>query len=142
MDRKGVQDGMKVQSADGKSLGKVVSCGDASFLIEKGFFFPKDYTAGYESVAQIDGDQVWLAVSAEALMAGPSAPVAGVASPRPAEAGALQSGRVAVPIQEEEVEIQERPVVREEVPVSKTPRQGELRADADAGPTKGEPDDA
>lgn len=225
MDRRGVQDGMKVQSSDGKSLGKVVSCGDASFMIEKGFFFPKDYTAGYDAVARIDRDQVWLTVSAEALQAGiieaaspevpmtkpaaeSSAPAGASAEVRvplaeeqvsvekrireagrvdirkevvteqkqvtvpvtreevqvervpagpeaqAAEPGAFQSGKVSVPVMEEEVEIKKRPVVREEVRVSKTPRQGEVRAETevrkeearigkegDIGPTKGEPDE-
>jgi uncharacterized protein (TIGR02271 family) len=44
---------------------------------------------------------------------------------------AFQEGTVAVPVREEEVEIHERPVVKEEVKVSRTRRQEERRADAE-----------
>ena len=43
----------------------------------------------------------------------------------------FKEGTISVPVREEEVEIRKRPVVREEVRVSKTQRQDEKRADAD-----------
>ncbi len=44
---------------------------------------------------------------------------------------AFQEGTVAVPVREEEVELRKRPVVTEEVRVSRTRRQEERRADAE-----------
>ncbi len=49
---------------------------------------------------------------------------------RPGDAS-FQEGTISVPVREEEVEIRKRPVVREEVRVSKTARQVERRADAE-----------
>jgi hypothetical protein len=61
MDRRGIHDGMTVHGADGKKLGTVVQCADDMFVIEKGFFFPKDFVARYEQVAEVREDEVHLA---------------------------------------------------------------------------------
>jgi uncharacterized protein (TIGR02271 family) len=190
MERRGVREGLKVRSSDGKNLGKVVSCGADTFIIEKGFFFPKDFTARYEQVADLREDEIWLGEAGDQLMRGHlaqggQAGVAGVseevrvplaeeeltAEKRAVEAGEVrvrkdvkveqkqvevpvtkeevhvervpasgetlpegavfQEGTVSVPVVEEEVEVRKRPVVREEVRVSKTAHQEEERFSAE-----------
>lgn len=63
----GVQEGMTVRTADGEKLGKIVTCESDRFIIEKGFFFPKDYLARYDDVAEIREDEVHLRLSADQL---------------------------------------------------------------------------
>lgn len=61
MERWKVRDGMNVQTSDGEKLGKVIQCQEDSFLVEGGFFFVKDYTLPYTSVATVGDDTVVLA---------------------------------------------------------------------------------
>ncbi|BDG04714.1 YsnF/AvaK domain-containing protein [Anaeromyxobacter oryzae] len=205
--QQGVQQGMAVRSSDGEKLGKVVQCSESFFLVEKGFFFPKDYLARYEQVADVRDGEVHLSAAASALReAGDEAFEAGqtgstadnltartegnerlpgsreevrvplaeeeltaetkmrdagevrvrkdvvtehrqievpvtrdevhverVPASGSAEVGpqSFQEKTVSVPIREEEVEIRKKPVVREEIRVTKTRRQEERRADAD-----------
>jgi uncharacterized protein (TIGR02271 family) len=216
MENRGIEQGMVVRSSDGEKLGKVVQCAESFFLIEKGFFFPKDYLARYEQISEIRDGEVRLDATAASLQeAGDSAyeterterttlegGAAGLSSgsstetrheglsagtreelrvplaeeeltaeKRMREAGevrvrkevvtehkqisvpvtreevhvervpasgsseasaqSFQEGTVSVPIREEEVEIRKRPVIREEVRVTKTRRQEERRADAE-----------
>ncbi len=203
MDTRGINAGMIVRSIDGEKLGKVVACKADEFVIEKGFFFPKDYLVRYQDVADVrDGEVMLRGSSAELRQAGegwtegataskttPAAPggpmasgtreevkvpvaeeeltaekrmkqsgevkvrkevttetkhvsvpvtkeevhverIPGSGEPAPGEA-TFQEGTVSVPVREEEVEVRKRPVIREEVRVSKTPRQEERRADAE-----------
>src|SRR5689334_15923 len=58
--RRGVQEGMIVYSSDGEKLGKVLQCEAETFIIEKGFFFPKDYIARYQDIADVRGDEIHL----------------------------------------------------------------------------------
>jgi uncharacterized protein (TIGR02271 family) len=67
MDTRGVHEGMTVRSADGEKLGKVVACEESLFVVEKGFFFPKDYVARYEQVADVGDGEVRLRENASAL---------------------------------------------------------------------------
>ncbi len=204
-----ISEGMIVRSADGEKLGKVVSREDRGFIVEKGFFFPKDYFVREEDVAGLQDGEIHLRLTADMLReagsrpgdretaagAGdreirggeqrPAASMAGasqdvripvteeelVAEKRARQAGevkvrkevhtehrnidvpvtkeevhvervpasgdarpgdsAFQQGTVSVPVHEEEVEIRKRPVVREEVRVSKSARQEERRAEGD-----------
>lgn len=195
MERQMIQEGMKVLSSDGSSLGKVAACGDETFVIEKGWFFPKEYVARYEQVARVGGDELWLRESGRELGGEPAQPpvaegsaadigqraptgiaeeyrvplaeeelsaekhrreageveirkdviteqkevtvpvtreevhverVAASGQPEPGDA-AFQEDTVRVPIHEEEVEIHKRPVVREEVRVSKQSHQDRER---------------
>jgi uncharacterized protein (TIGR02271 family) len=192
MNTKGVQTGMTVRSVDGEKLGKIIACEDDGFIVEKGFFFPKDYAARYEDVSEVRGDEVLLRHSGEYLRearAGTAAErgtmaagtseqvnvpvveeeliaekrerqagevrvhktvtterrdvsvpvkkeevhverVPAGAEARPGEA-TFRDETVSVPIREEEVEIHKRPVVREQVRISKTSRQEERRASGD-----------
>jgi hypothetical protein len=67
IDRAGIREGMIAYSADGQKLGKVVSCDASTFIIEKGFFFPKDYVARYEDIADVQGDDIHLLRGRDAL---------------------------------------------------------------------------
>ena len=59
--------GMKVMSSDGSSLGKIIRVEGDSFLVEKGFFFPKDYSIPMSLVRDIRNDECWLAVTRDDL---------------------------------------------------------------------------
>lgn len=136
MDRRGVQDGMKVRSSDGTSLGKVVGCGEETFIIEKGFFFPKDYTARYDQVAELRDGEIWLREAGERLLKG--APIAGaveevrvplseeqiIAEKRMEKAGEVRIHKD-VKVEERQVSV---PVMKEEVHVERTPASAEPRA--------------
>jgi uncharacterized protein (TIGR02271 family) len=208
MNRRDVREGMIVRAMDGEKLGKVISCQDSEFIIEKGFFFPKDYVARYEDAESRDGELLLRQSAAELRELGESGVRASAAAPQPGgsripagtagsriPAGAkeevkvplveeelaaekrtketgqvrvrkdvtteqkevtvpvtkeevrvervpaggearpgdtsFQKGTVTVPVREEEVEVRKRPIVREEVRVSKTPEQVERRAGAE-----------
>lgn len=203
MEASRIHEGMTVYARGGEKLGKVIACQPDHFIIEKGFFFPKDYLARYDEVRDVRGDdEVVLDLAASEIgttAGGAAAQAAGrteterstaaplgagtheetriplaeeqieaqkrmreagevrvtkevktehrqidvpvtkeevhvervPASGQPAGEASFKEGTVSVPIREEEVEIKKRPVVKEEVRVSKTARQGELRADAD-----------
>lgn len=215
-----IREGMTVRSSDGEKLGKVIRCDQDAFIIEKGFFFPKDYIVRYDQ-ASVRGDEVLLALDASSLREAGDAERSGretrasgmgtqVGTYATGESGAAYGGgresrlghgaseevrvpvaeeelvaetherqagevrvrkdvvteheqidvpvtreevhvervpvedggargaearfekdEVRVPVREEEVEIRKRPVVREEVRISKTARREERRADAD-----------
>jgi uncharacterized protein (TIGR02271 family) len=67
MDRSRIREGMAVYSSDGEKLGKVLTCDQSTFVIEKGFFFPKDYVARYDHVADVRGDDVHLSLTRDAF---------------------------------------------------------------------------
>jgi uncharacterized protein (TIGR02271 family) len=98
-DRNSVREGMIVYSSDGEKLGKVLICEPASFVIEKGFFFPKDCVARYDEVADISGDEIHLATTKEALT--------GYTRASGATAEATHED-ISVPVAEEELEVEVR----------------------------------
>src|SRR4051812_17512235 len=55
-----VTDVMPVYSQDGEKLGKVVSMDEDGFTIEKGFFFPKNFTARYDDVVDVHDGKIVL----------------------------------------------------------------------------------
>jgi uncharacterized protein (TIGR02271 family) len=59
--------GMKVMSSDGERLGKIIRIDAGSFLVEKGFFFPKDYAIPMSLVRDIRDGECWLTISKEEL---------------------------------------------------------------------------
>lgn len=59
MDHGGIREGMNVRSAEGDLLGKVRSCGEDTFVVEKSALLPKEYSARYDS-ARVRGGEVWL----------------------------------------------------------------------------------
>jgi uncharacterized protein (TIGR02271 family) len=69
-ERSQLREGMTVYSSDAQRLGKVVQCSPATFVIEKGFFFKKDYLARYEDISRISQDEAWLRVNARDIVEG------------------------------------------------------------------------
>jgi hypothetical protein len=65
IDRSRIREGMVVFSSDGEKLGKVLASDSETFVIEKGFLFPKDYVASYEDVADVVGDDIRLSRTKE-----------------------------------------------------------------------------
>lgn len=65
-----VREGMLVHSSDGRKLGRVLSCREGTFVIEKGFYFTTDYVARYDDVTDVSGDEIRLARPEEALAHG------------------------------------------------------------------------
>src|SRR5690242_4751392 len=61
-----VREGEVVYSADGEKLGKVRTCEADVFIIEKGFFFPKDTIARYEDIADVSADGIHMLLGKEA----------------------------------------------------------------------------
>lgn len=55
--------GMKVMSSDGESLGKIIRVEPGTFVVEKGFFFPKDYAIPLSLVREVRDDACWLSIS-------------------------------------------------------------------------------
>jgi uncharacterized protein (TIGR02271 family) len=133
IDRAGIREGMIAYSADGQKLGKVVSCDASTFIIEKGFFFPKDYVARYEDIADVQGDDIHLLRGRDALgeigegaregsysegssVMGPSGGIETASTATGLEGDRERSGRsaraqgeeVRVPINEEELDVSKR----------------------------------
>jgi hypothetical protein len=113
-----LRDGMKVRSSDGHDLGKIIRLDAGMLVIEKGFFFPKDYEVPLSSVREIRGDEVFLSVSKQALTFD-------------------EKTVVVPPVREEEVEVTRRPRVRDELRGAGTARPVEQRA---AGGKDDDPD--
>jgi uncharacterized protein (TIGR02271 family) len=63
-----IHEGMTVLSSDGEKLGKVTACAGSTFTIEKGIFFPKDYVARADEIADVTGDEVRLALTKESFL--------------------------------------------------------------------------
>jgi hypothetical protein len=52
-------DGIVVRSSDGERLGEVLTLRESDFVIEQGFFFPRDYAVRFDQVERIhDGELV------------------------------------------------------------------------------------
>jgi len=62
-----VREGMVVRSLDGEKLGKVFAVGEGQFLVEKGLFFPKDYSCLYTDITDIRDGEVFLSRGREQL---------------------------------------------------------------------------
>ena len=60
IDSSDIRQGMTVYSSDGEKLGHVVQCDASTFVIEKGFFFPKGYVARFDDVSLVSGDEIRL----------------------------------------------------------------------------------
>jgi hypothetical protein len=67
-----LREGVDVVGAEGDKVGKVIGVGNDSIVVEKGFFFPIDYTIPTSAIARLDGDgKVYLNVTKdEALKLG------------------------------------------------------------------------
>jgi uncharacterized protein (TIGR02271 family) len=62
-----VTQGMKVRSSDGASLGKIIRVEPGFIVVEKGFFFPKDYEIATSYLTDVRDDECWLSLSREEL---------------------------------------------------------------------------
>ena len=144
-DRSLLREGMTVFSSDGEKLGKVVRCDETSFIVEKGFFFPKDYVARYEDVADVTGEDVRLVFTKDSFREGASArEFIEHESETGFQAGSRTTGEeLRVPLAEEELDVVKRdreagevrlhkdvvtetkhievPVTREEIRVERAP---------------------
>jgi hypothetical protein len=58
---------MHVYSVDNQNLGHVAEVFEDSFLIHKGFFFPKDRYIPYSAIATVDNDRVQLTMTADEI---------------------------------------------------------------------------
>src|SRR5690606_10108972 len=73
MERQEIREGMKARSSNGKDLGHVTALSDQSFMIEKGWLFPKEYVASYDLISSVRVGEVWLSLSDGPLKAAASA---------------------------------------------------------------------
>jgi uncharacterized protein (TIGR02271 family) len=148
-----IREGMKVRDANGEKMGSVALREADTFIIEKGFFFPKDYTVRDEYVADIRDGEVWLSLTGDELKAGggyarEGSAREGVRTEGPTRAGTREETRI--PVAEEELTAERHraktgdvavrkhvtteqktvsvPVTREEVHVERVPADREARA--------------
>jgi hypothetical protein len=56
---------MQVYSADNQNLGHIAEVYPDSFLVHKGFFFPKDRYIPYSAIKAVEDDRVVLSMSAD-----------------------------------------------------------------------------
>jgi uncharacterized protein (TIGR02271 family) len=147
--RSDVRLGMVAFSSDGERLGKVIACEGNSLVVEKGFFFPKDYLCSERNIREVRGDDVILSLNRAQLETGYTDTGAQQTAPSPrTSAGTRQDMRV--PLKEEQIDVQKRakqggevrvvkdvvterkhldvPVTREEVHVERVPASGATAA--------------
>jgi len=60
-------EGQVVYSRDGERLGKIAEMSDDHIRIEKGLFFPKDFTCRYDDVSDVRDDGVYLSLAKSEL---------------------------------------------------------------------------
>jgi uncharacterized protein (TIGR02271 family) len=58
-----IREGAEVFGAEGDKVGKVVVVHPSHIVVEKGFFFPSDHDIPTSAIANVDGDNVYLAVT-------------------------------------------------------------------------------
>ncbi len=109
-----IRPGMIVYSADGEKVGKVVGREDGAFVVEKGFFFKKDYLCPFDQVKSISGDEVTLGRTMGELRELPSDYWEG----QPVSPGAGHTGTPATGITEET----RMPLSEEQITAEKTRR--------------------
>ena len=107
-DRSLIREGMAVFSSDGEKLGKVLSCEASTFTIEKGFFFPKDYVARYDDIADVTGDDIRLAMTKDSFVQLRESGTYGYATGASASETRSSSDDVRVPVAEEELDVLKR----------------------------------
>lgn len=92
-DRDAIAIGSEVFGNDGEKVGNVSAVYPAYFVVEKGFFFPSDYSIPIEAVAGVDGERVHLLVTKdEALHSDWHSGRAEIEQATPGEAGYDASG--------------------------------------------------
>lgn len=63
----GFHEGMEAFNMEGDKLGKVVNIQDDNVTIEKGFFFPKDFTFRYDDIVKLNDNSVTINQKREEL---------------------------------------------------------------------------
>jgi uncharacterized protein (TIGR02271 family) len=62
-----LREGMKVRTRDGHELGKIIRSDERMLLIEKGFFFPKDYEVPVSLVSEVRDGEACLSATRDEL---------------------------------------------------------------------------
>jgi len=141
-----IPEGTNVVGADGGKVGKVIAVESSYIIVEKGFFFPTDYSIPVQAINSFDGDKVYLTVTKdEALNQGWDQPLGGTAESGYGTTGidgvrddqrlagvtrtdrasttsatdVTQGDTLRVPVHEEELTATTRPVERGQVRVDK-----------------------
>jgi uncharacterized protein (TIGR02271 family) len=65
-----LREGMKVRTRDGHELGRIIRFDSSMILIEKGFFFPKDYEVPASLVTEIRDEEAHLSATKDELTSG------------------------------------------------------------------------
>src|SRR4051812_36430519 len=120
-----IRKGMVAHSSDGEKLGKVVAVHTDSFIVEKGFFFPVDYTCRFDDISEVRGDEDVILRLAKAELEqgfageerGSSEEARGISG----REGIASSGTrdVNIPVSEEQLQVEKRKRKTGEVRVSK-----------------------
>jgi uncharacterized protein (TIGR02271 family) len=63
-----INPGATVYGADGEKVGTVQSSSGSYIVVEKGFFFPKDYYVPVSAITETTGDAVYLSVAKDAAL--------------------------------------------------------------------------
>jgi len=122
------RNGMTVYGSDGDKVGKVIDVDPTYIVVEKGFFFPSDYYIPINAIADVTGDDIYLAVTKDDALnqSWDQVPVAGYAAEtdfvRDATSAADMStgtDQVRVPVYEEDVTPVKRSVDRGKVRIEK-----------------------
>jgi len=127
-----VRTGMDAYSVDGEKLGEVEMLEEDSMTIEKGWFFPRDFTVRYDDVVDVRKDRLVISRSRVDLEGWRSDEYAGWSEYDRMEGEEsrgkeetripIREQETRIPIVEEEVEVTKRPVVKEEVRARKEKR--------------------
>lgn len=113
---------MTVYSSDGERLGKVIAARADTLIIEKGIFFPVDYTCRPDDVAQVRGEDLILRLSKAQLERGDSSGRSETPVRREQQASANTSSELRVPVAEEQLDVAKRSRKAGEVRVTKQVR--------------------
>src|SRR4051812_32178663 len=55
-----LHEGLRVKTNDGEDVGKIVQLNDNYFVLEKGIFFPREFTARYDDIRDLQKDVLYL----------------------------------------------------------------------------------
>jgi uncharacterized protein (TIGR02271 family) len=121
----GFKTAMTVYCSDGEKLGKIGSADENYFTVEKGIFFPKDFTLRYDDISEIRDDKLFILESSEEMKHWKEPGYAGWNKAEQVNAGQIEP--IAKPeykdryesIAEDTIEV---PIFEEELEVNKTMR--------------------
>jgi uncharacterized protein (TIGR02271 family) len=110
-----IKEGMIVTTSAGDRLGRVISCGTDTFVVEKGRLSPKDYELRYDHVLSVDSGGITYSLADlqseptfESETTGESAAATAAAAAVPVETREEATARheVRIPLMEEEIGIE------------------------------------